>query len=935
MEPIQRLHQLGQSIWLDFIRRDLIHSGELAALVAAGEVRGVTSNPSIFAKAISESEQYTADLRRMAQAGWDEVQSFDALALDDIRAAAGVFLPLYEKTNGQDGYVSIEVNPQLADDTGATIQEASRLWELVNRPNVMIKIPATSAGILAIEQTIAAGINVNVTLIFSLDRYNEVMEAYLSGLETRLKRGDSLDHVASVASFFVSRIDTAVDTLLENIVREEGPQAERAAALRGKAAIASARLAYAQFKATFGDARFQRLGEHGARVQRPLWASTSTKNPNYPDTYYVDSLIGPDTVNTVPPATLDAFREHGTAELTLEKDLAASRAQQEALSTLGISMQHVTTQLEREGVDAFAKSYITLLSTLKDRARGLAEETGPLTDVLRETLAELERDDFAARLWERDATLWSHQPAVEREIVNRLGWLQLPEELPELIRTTTSLADEIRMDRITNVALLGMGGSSLSADVLRRTFHAQHGLEFTVLDTTNPDVIAAESRRLPLKTSLFLVSSKSGTTIEPLMLLEYFWEKISNVSTNSPGQHFVAITDPGTELDSLARERGFRRVLNSPEQVGGRYSALSVFGVLPAALMGIDLDALHAGAAQMVQACEPGVEPARNPGLFLGGVIGAAARKGRTLLTLVTDPELQAFPDWIEQLIAESSGKDGKGILPVVAEPVGAVGVYGQDRLIVYLRATGSLDRKVRAMVRAGIPVVVLDMEDTPAGVGGAFFQWEVATAVACHLIEVNPFDQPDVQKAKDRTSENLKYYHKRGVLPAMGTRWQGAWASLWAPRPDSIDVGQDHTIEQVLTSVLKTHHDGDPITLLLYLKQDQATLKRLARLRRALRGKLGAATTVGFGPRYLHSTGQLHKGGPSGGLYIVIMADSTREVAIPGENLTFNILLSAQAQGDLQALGSLGRNVYGVNLDSQRNLKDFTKSLLAVIENL
>ncbi len=376
MNPIQRLHALGQSVWLDFIRRDLLRSGQLASMVAEDEIRGVTSNPTIFEQAISEGDVYTSAIRPLAIEGWSQERIFDALAIEDIVEASAVLLPLYEASNGGDGYVSLEVSPYLANDTEGTLDEARRLWATVNRPNLMIKIPATKPGIPAIEQAILEGINVNVTLIFSLHRYAEVIDAYLRGLEGRSERGLSLDHVASVASFFVSRVDTKVDGLLEAIQKNRSRSAERAEALKGKIAIANAKLAYAQFKGTFGNERFERLRQHGARYQRPLWASTSTKNPAYPDTYYVDNLIGAHTVNTLPPHTLDAFRDHGAAEPTLESNLADVRGQIEILSSLRISMQKVTDELEDEGVGKFASSYASVLETIGKRAQSLRDEAG-------------------------------------------------------------------------------------------------------------------------------------------------------------------------------------------------------------------------------------------------------------------------------------------------------------------------------------------------------------------------------------------------------------------------------------------------------------------------------------------------------------------------------------------------------------------------------
>ncbi|MCX7706465.1 MAG: transaldolase [Anaerolineae bacterium] len=368
MNTAQQLYQAGQSIWYDNIERRLLNSGELAGMIARGEIRGVTSNPSIFMNAITKSKDYTAALEALAKAGKNTEEIVWALAIEDIQAAADLFRPLYEESNKGDGYVSLEVNPDLAHDTLATLSEVKRLWKRVNRPNLMIKIPATLEGLPAIKEAIEAGINVNVTLIFSRDRYAAVMEAYISGLESRAAKGLPVDGIASVASFFVSRVDTKVDGYLNAMIDRGGARAEKAAGLLGRAAIANARLAYHDYKIVFGSERFAALKAKGARVQRPLWASTSTKNPAYRDVMYVEALIGKDTVNTVPPATLVAFLDHGTVRAdTLEEDLPCAYQTLALLETLGISMPQVTAELEAEGVKSFSSAWRALLDAVEAR----------------------------------------------------------------------------------------------------------------------------------------------------------------------------------------------------------------------------------------------------------------------------------------------------------------------------------------------------------------------------------------------------------------------------------------------------------------------------------------------------------------------------------------------------------------------------------------
>ncbi|MEA3352063.1 MAG: transaldolase [Chloroflexota bacterium] len=367
MNPIAKLHHLGQSIWYDNIERRLLNNGELAAMISRGDIRGVTSNPSIFKNAIANSSDYDNALIPLAKQGLSKEDIYEKLAVADIRAACDLFLPLYEKTNRGDGYVSLEVSPYLAQETDTTLEEALRLWKRIARPNLMIKIPGTEASLPAITSSIAAGINVNVTLIFSVERYAKIMAAYLSGLEKRLESGQPIGHVASVASFFVSRIETNIDNRLTALLEISGDNARWIETLKGEFAVASAKLAYAKHKEIFSGERWERLVAKGAHIQRALWASTSTKNPAYPDTKYVDELIAPNTINTIPPKTLDAFRDHGTAALTLESNLDSARSAFDYLYALDISIDEATQELEDEGVRKFADAFTALLETIEKR----------------------------------------------------------------------------------------------------------------------------------------------------------------------------------------------------------------------------------------------------------------------------------------------------------------------------------------------------------------------------------------------------------------------------------------------------------------------------------------------------------------------------------------------------------------------------------------
>ena len=899
INPITTLTSLGQSLWYDNIQRKLLENGELKAMIERGDVRGVTSNPTIFNNAIAKTNDYDSALVPLAWAGWDAEKIFWQLAIEDIKEACDLFMLLYEETNGGDGFVSLEVSPYLANDTEATVEQAKQLWERVSRPNLMIKIPATKAGVPAVQRVIAAGINVNVTLIFSLERYAEVMIAYLDGLEDRLAAGQPIEHVASVASFFVSRVDTKID-----------PKLPEGAPLRGKAAVANAKLAYEAFGAVFTTRRWEGLKLKGARVQRPLWASTGTKNPAYSDIIYVDNLIGPETVNTVPPATLDAFRDHGVPEPTLTRDLDQSRDTFAQLETLGISMDAVTQELEDEGVKSFADAFTQLLAAVDDRRKTAASSLGLLADPVSKRLSQLESDSVPARLWQRDLALWADDPDGQREASKRLGWLDSPEKARALIPVYQAFADEIHKEGIDRVLVLGMGGSSLTAEVFSSLLAAAKfdaPLSLAILDSTDPAQVKQAVLDFPPDKSLYIVASKSGGTTEVMASFDYFW-KLSNGN----GSRFVAITDPQTDLETLAHARGFRKIFSSDESVGGRFSALTDFGLVPAALLGMGLSRLLDRADWMKRQCSivalSGEErsrsaiAARNPGMALGAVMAESALGGRDKLTVLADAPLSALASWVEQIVAESSGKHGRGILPVALEPLGAPEVYGDDRLFVYLRQNGELDKEIAALKHAGFPVIQFAIVD-PYDAGAEFFRWEMATSVACHILGVNPFDQPDVQDSKVRTKAKIVEYQKMGKLA-------------------DVDLVDGKDAKSALEKFLSGAQAGDFVSINAYLPRNGEMIDILQKLRVAIRAKTKCAVTAGFGPRFQHSTGQFHKGGPNKGWFIQVVYDAHEDMDIPTEGLTFGTLLRAQALGDYEALKAAGRRVLRLKLDLAKDLE-------------
>jgi transaldolase/glucose-6-phosphate isomerase len=891
-ERLAALTAAGTSVWLDQIRRTMITSGELERLMREDSLRGVTSNPAIFEKAILGSTDYDEQIAEQAAKGLSARDIYDELAILDVQLATDVLRPVWEEADHDDGFVSLEVEPGLAHDTDGTLAQAKEYWGRVDRPNLMIKIPGTEEGVQAIEDAIAAGINVNVTLLFSVESYTAIAEAYIRGMERRLEAGESLD-IHSVASFFVSRVDTEVDKRLAAMGNED---------LFGIAAVANARAAYQKFQELFLGDRFAALREAGAFLQRPLWASTGVKDPRYPETKYVAELVAPHTVNTMPLNTMMACREElefsgATAALDPSEDL-------QRLADAGIDMGDVTKTLLREGIEKFVVPFDQLVGGVELAREGVVtgrpktiesaipDELEP--DII-ERIKQAERDEIAKRVWQKDESLWGG-PGVP-EIGNRLGWLTISDKMLEHASELDEFAAEARDQGFEYAVLLGMGGSSLGPEVIRRSFgEIPGGLQLHVLDSTDPGFILDTERAIDIDKTIFIVSSKSGGTLETLSQMGYFYEQAGR-----NGDQFVAVTDPGSPLVDKARERGFRRVFEADPEIGGRYSVLSHFGMVPAALAGVNIEAMLQSAQVAEQNCANFDSSENNSGLWLGVVMGQLALLGRDKATFVVSPPIESFGLWVEQLIAESTGKEGKGILPVAGEPLGDPGDYGNDRVFIYLRNADEpdeeLDKKVDSLGRAGHPVLKLDAHGA-SDLGRIFFFSEFAVAVAGWALGINAFNQPNVQEAKDKTNEVLA----AGELPS----------------PDLGDA------RELLGKAAPPHY----VAIMGYVEPSDEFDAAVTELREAIRAKSKATTTFGYGPRFLHSTGQLHKGGPPNGLFLQLIHDGDDDVEIPEAGYTFGHLKNAQAIGDLLTLRDHGLPAVQIRLEGDpaaavRSLKE------------
>ena len=928
--PLKTLLKYGQSVWLDYIRRSLITSGELQHFLDEDGLRGVTSNPSIFEKAITGSTDYADFLAELEKdQDLDAKARYEMLAIRDVQGAADVLRPVYQQSKKRDGYVSLEVSPYLARDTRGTVEEAKRLWKSLGRENVMIKVPATPEGIPAIEHLIGEGINVNVTLLFAQSAYEQVAEAYIRGLEKRAAQNQDVSGVASVASFFISRIDTMIDALLTaKLKTATGNEVGLVKSTMGKIAIANGKLTYQRYKQIISEERWKKLAAKGAQTQRLLWASTSTKNPNYRDVLYVEELIGADTVDTIPPQTFSAFRQHGNVRASLEENVEEASDAMNTLAQVGVSMQSVTEKLLEEGLALFAEAFDKLVKAVEKSNRpAIAAKINQQTYVLPQkllTAATASIDEWRTagkmrRLWQHDPTLWTGS-----DEGNWLGWLGITQGRLPHIKYLKELADEVRSSGFTHALLLGMGGSSLCPEVLEITFGRNNGYpEFHVLDSTDPAQVKAFEKKVDLAKTVFIVSSKSGSTLEPNIFKQYFFEKAGQaVGADKAGSRFIAITDPGSKMQHVAEADKFRHIFYGLPSIGGRYSALSDFGLVPAAVMGIDVARFLDRTEEMVHACASCVPLEENPGLVLGTILGVAARNGRDKVTIATSPEIRDLGAWLEQLMAESTGKEGHGLIPVDREELGSPAVYGNDRVFAYLKLASSTDNSADAILKAletaGHPVVRISVGDS-YDLGQEFFRWEIATAVAGSIIGINAFNQPDVEASKIATRNLTSAYEKTGSLPAEQPILQADGIKLFTDDVNAAALAKAAGNDKSLGAYLKAHLNrlgaGDYFALLAYVQMNDAHEKQLQAIRHRVRDKKVVATCLGFGPRFLHSTGQAYKGGPNSGVFLQITCDDATDVPVPGQKYTFGIVKAAQARGDFQVLAERKRRALRVHL--------------------
>lgn len=890
----QRAHaSFGLSIWLDGLRRGTLMSGEFARLIREG-VRGAIIDPRVLEQAISGSTDYDDGLRRLVGEGCVATAIQRTLLVEDAREAADALRPLFEASGERDGYVSCPL-PGAPRDTESMLEAAAELHKSLRRENFLVQLPATPAGVRACALLAAQGFSSHVTLVFDADRAEHVMSAFRQGVATakdsraRLWLGPTLN-----------RLDASVDRELRALI-QRGADEATCEGLLSRAALALARqlqLATQSLTDTIADQPRVRL----------LFSGVDPTEAGQAPTHYLGTLLG-SLVCAQTHASFEAFQDLDASDVDGRLGLSGERQPApvfSALSQVGVDMATVGSELRGALSHDLSRADEALCHVITARREALLEQAperqrlslGDAPRPVMEALKALGRQEAPRRLWHADPTLFTADPAHEASIRSRLGWLHSPARMRAHLDDLSEFSRQMYRAGFRKVLLMGMGGSSLCPEVLANTYGQTPGfMELRVLDSTDPSAVLHAAEWVEVGQTLFIVASKSGGTIEVRAFEAYFFEMVKEHLGARAGSQFVAITDPQTALVDLARRRGYARVFENDPNIGGRYSAVSLFGLLPAALIGADLEALVGDAERMAVSCAPVVPSEDNPGLRLAAFVAGLAKAGRDKLTLVLSPEVASLGSWIEQLVAESTGKQGRGVVPIDQEPLGAPDSYTQDRAFVYVRFGGRaqtpLDLEVDQLVSAGHPVARIGML-AEHDLGGEFFRWEIATAFTGALLGVNPFDEPNVTEAKQETASLIAHFERTGEL--------------------SVPPGAAPSSAQV-ASLLDSLLPGDYLVLSAYIERTPARDALFAKIREQIRDRYRVATTLGYGPRFLHSTGQLHKGGPASVKFLVFTQDRSLDLAIPGKPYGFAVLRDAQAFGDLAVLERRERRAQHVQL--------------------
>lgn len=937
-DKIEFLKKHKISLWVDNINRSFLSDGSLQRYIDNLHITGLTSNPTIFEKAILANKAYDTSFEILLKKGYNEEEILESLMVEDIQLACDSLNKIYEESNRRDGYVSMEISPLFSFDSEKIIKESLRLYEKVGRKNLMIKIPATESGIKALEELIYSGVNINMTLIFSPFIYERTALSYIRGVEKRIAAGFS-EHPYSVASFFISRIDTAVDQKIEYLLETNHISKDEANKLKGQIAISTALMAYEKYLNLFFTDKFMKLSMSGAKEQRIVWASTSSKNPSYRASKYIEELTLADTINTAPIDTIESFYSSGLInEVNIYERISYAKYLLTLLSKFNISMEDILKNLQKDGIEKFIYSHNKLLGVIGDkinRSKNMTEKANkimPENHDITEEIKRLNESNFLKSLWEKETSIFKKEQEHQKIIRNSLGWLDIPFKMYSKIKEIEDFTNSIKEEGYKYAVLLGMGGSSLAPEVYKSLYQKNNYPKLIVLDTTNPESILKARKTIDIKKTLFIFSSKSGGTIEPNSQFKYFFSEVKKSGIKNPGNNFIAITDKNTSLEKLALSKKFKKIFINPSDIGGRFSALSYFGLIPASICGANIKLIIEKSLNMAKLCQNN-NINENPGLILGSIIYNGFKLGKDKLTIILPEKLKTFGLWIEQLVAESTGKEGKGIVPVCENILNDIENCSRDRNFITVEFENfrnqQLEDSISTLKNEGHRVYRIFIEDI-YDISAEFFRWEIATATAGFLMEINPFDQPDVQFSKKYTIELISEFVKTRKMSVEKPIFENDYFSVFFSDAINKNKIEFKNEEELFSYILSNLKENDYLVLLAYLCQAADIDKKLYEILKKIKEVNNVASFYSYGPRYLHSTGQLFKGGKDNGLFLILTHKSKKDIKIDGERYTFGQLHMAQAIGDFKALNSKNRRAIRIDIK-----KELEKSLKYISESI
>jgi len=750
---LAQLCQIGQSVWLDSLRRSMLTSGELADLIETWGVTGVTSNPSVFEKVVAGSHDYQDAIRRLAGQGLPVEDVYRTLAVEDVQRACDLLLPVYRSSEGRDGFASLDIAPQVSHDTEGILESARSLWQQIDRPNAMIKIPATSEALLAIERLTREGISLHAMRLFDIKRYQRAAESYLTGIEARLKQGQPVADVHFAAGFLVGRIDLLVDALLDRLARRHRDKAASVAALRGRVGLAVSALAYAAYQEIVAAPRFQRLAAHGVRPPRLMWSSTDVKHPAYDELLYIDGLAAPQTIIATSAETMGAFAARGTAASRAIENTAEARATIDRLHELDLDFDQIAQQLRDESIDRFFHPFDRLSVALRSglysgsHRRLRPQQVFPGSHERRavhDRLRQLRRQNFARRLWQKEPQLWQIPPAEAPRVGRAMNWLNLADKMEGYLPELVEFVDEVEGAGFRHVVHVGGPGSTRTVMLLREMLASGAvGLPFTVVHGDDLSGVEELQRKTPLAKVLFLIDEPPPHEPPVMPVVHRLWGMVNPSRGTTTGKQFVAIAQHDSELADLAVEQAFRRVFFDFRGLNEPFLALSYLGLVPAALMGVDLEEFLARSQLMVHGCASSVPLRDNDALVLGATLGELALKGRNKLTFLLPERLTPLGWWLEDLLAGSVDWLGRGLVPVVGGQPRPPALYRRDRVFVGIHLAQEPDAEqeqlIRALRQAGHPVISIPIADA-LDLGQEFFRWQMAAVTAAAVLGINPF---------------------------------------------------------------------------------------------------------------------------------------------------------------------------------------------------